>query len=89
MTAPVMVFHEPGDEEGNWTSLKKDIKVGFMIPEEVREKVPTPTDDTITMRNTHKSRAYVRYVSLISPRDWLIVVGNVRVILYVISLKPT
>ncbi|XP_033637255.1 heme-binding protein 1-like [Asterias rubens] len=79
MTAPVMVFHEPGDEEGNWTSLKKDIKVGFMIPEEVREKVPTPTDDTITMRNTHKSRAYVsKYGGFSNEEDALAEIAKLR-----------
>ncbi|XP_022098627.1 heme-binding protein 1-like [Acanthaster planci] len=60
MTAPVMVYHEPG-EVGSWKSFKKEIKVGFMIPDEHREKPPSPNDDMpITIRQTPSTRVYAR-----------------------------
>merc|ERR1711962_402156 len=60
MTAPVMVFHQPG-EDGDWKSFKKDIKVGFMVPVDNREKPPSPPDDVpITIRETPTTRVYVR-----------------------------
>ncbi|XP_038050312.1 heme-binding protein 1-like [Patiria miniata] len=60
MSAPVMVFHQPGEDE-SWKSFKKEVKVGFMISTDKRENPPTPNDDTpITFRKTPTTRVYVR-----------------------------